>query len=205
VNARRALWLWRGVGHYGVGDSKKGPTDKAMARGKSGVVGLAALLLLASAAPNSATWAAEKADRPTPSGLPVPRYVSLKFDTVNARSAPGDDSRLLWVYHQRGLPVQVVAETPEWRRICDPEGGLAWVHRRTTDGKRMVMRLKPEPLAMRAKADAKSRIVAYLAPRALADLDRCDKDGWCKLKVGRAKGWAPADQVWGADDEPHCR
>ena len=66
-------------------------------------------------------------DRPTPSGLPVPRYVSLKFDKVNARSGPGDDHRLLWVYHVRGLPVQVVAESNEWRRICDPDGALSWV------------------------------------------------------------------------------
>src|ERR1700748_2743873 len=169
--------------------------DKAMMRGKASlfsasVLGLTALLVLASA-PNAAEKP-EKTDRPTPSGLPVPRYVSLKFDTVNARSAPGDDSRLLWVYHAKGLPVQVVAETAEWRRVCDPERGLAWVHRRTTDGRRMAMRLKPEPLTMHAKADPASRAVAFLAPRALAELDRCNKDGWCKLKVGRASGWVPA-------------
>ena len=57
--------------------------------------------------------AALAADRPTPSGLPVPRYVSLKFDTVNARAGPGDDHRLLWVYHARGLPVQVVDDLVE--------------------------------------------------------------------------------------------
>ena len=177
--------------------------DGTMTRGeakRAGALAVAALALLAAPA-----LAADKTDRPTPSGLPVPRYVSLKFDTVNARSAPGDDSRLLWVYHARGLPVQVVAETPEWRRICDPEGGLAWVHRRTTDGRRMAMRLKAEPLAMHAKADPGSRTVAYLAPRALADLERCNKDGWCKLKAGRAAGWVPAAEVWGAADEPQCR
>ena len=171
-----------------------------MARGRAGILGLAALLLLV-----SAPRAADRVDRPTPSGLPVPRYVSLKFDTVNARSAPGDDSRLLWVYRQKGLPVQVVAETGEWRRICDPEGGLAWVHRRTTDGKRMVMRLQPQPLSMHAKASDAARVVAYLAPRALAELDRCDKDGWCKLKAGHAAGWVPAAQVWGTAEEPLCR
>ena len=164
------------------------------------VLGLAALLLAA-----SASRAAERPDRPTPSGLPVPRYVSLKFDTVNARSAPGDDSRLLWVYHAKGLPVQVVAETAEWRRICDPERGLAWVHRRTTDGKRMVMRLQAQPLAMHAKADDKSPVVASLASRALADLDRCNKDGWCKLKAGHASGWVQAAEVWGTAEDPQCR
>ena len=41
-----------------------------------------ALMACASLAAPSAA-----ADRPTPSGLPVPRYVSLKFDNVNARKA----------------------------------------------------------------------------------------------------------------------
>ena len=62
--------------------------------------------------------------------MPVPRYVSLKFDKVNARAGPGDDHKLLFVYRVRGLPLQVIAETSEWRRVCDPEGTLAWVHKR---------------------------------------------------------------------------
>ena len=47
--------------------------------------------------------------RLTPSGLDVPRYVSLKYETVNARNGPDEAHRLLWVYRAKGLPVQVVA------------------------------------------------------------------------------------------------
>ena len=56
-----------------------------------------------------------------PSGLPVPRYVSLKFDPVNARSGRSQRRPPPAVRLSRasGLPVQVVAETTEWRRICD--------------------------------------------------------------------------------------
>jgi SH3-like domain-containing protein len=147
---------------------------------------------------------AAPADKTTPSGLPVPRYVSLKFAEVNARAGPGDDSRLLWVYRAKGLPVQVVAETDEWRRICDPEGGLAWVHKRTTDGRRTVMRLSPAPLALRDGARADAHVSAYLQSRALADLDRCDK-GWCKIKAGARSGWTPAGEVWGTAETPQCR
>jgi SH3-like domain-containing protein len=169
--------------------------------------GLATTIVLAAmlaAWPLASAHAADK-DRPTPSGLPVPRYVSLKFDIVNARSAPGDDSRLLWVYHARGLPVQVVAEHEEWRRICDPEHGLAWVHERTTNLRRTVLRLKPEPLALHAGPDGKSPVRAWLAGRALAQFDRCANDGWCKLTAGRVSGWAPAAEVWGTAEEPQCR
>jgi SH3-like domain-containing protein len=176
-----------------------------MARNKAFSAGLLAALLLAGATPALAADKEKDKERPTPSGLPVPRYVSLKFDQVNARSAPGDDSRLLWVYRAKGLPVQVVAETNEWRRICDPERGLAWVHRRTTDGRRMVMRLQPTPLPLLSKPQADGHVKAFLASRALADLDRCTKDGWCKLKAGRQDGWAPAAQVWGTAEEPQCR
>jgi SH3-like domain-containing protein len=143
-------------------------------------------------------------DRPTPSGLPVPRYVALKFDKVNARSGPGDDHRLLWVYRVRGLPVQVVAETAEWRRICDPEGALVWVHKRTTDGRRMTMNTRADPAPLRRRPKLESRVVAYLNPRALANLIRCE-DGWCRVRAGDVTGWAPQGELWGTSEVVQCR
>ncbi len=143
-------------------------------------------------------------DRPTPSGLPVPRYVSLKFDKVNARAGPGDDHRLLWVYRVRGLPVQVVAETAEWRRVCDPDGELAWVHKRTTDGRRTTINMTAIPAALYNRPRATGRVVAYLKPRALATLIRCEKD-WCKVRAEDATGWASPGQLWGTAEAAQCR
>ena len=150
------------------------------------------------------TAAAQAAERQTPSGMPVPRYVSLKFDKVNARAGPGDDHRLLWVYQVRGLPLQVIAETAEWRRVCDPEGALAWVHKRVTDGRRMTMntRQASAPLLQKPKDDAKP--VAYLNPRSLAALDRCRK-GWCRVRADHATGWVREGVLWGTTDGPQCR
>jgi SH3-like domain-containing protein len=163
---------------------------------------LPALAAVAALGACAAAWAA--VDRPTPSGLPVPRWVSLKFDQVNARAGPGDDHRLLWVYKVRGLPVQVVAETVEWRRICDPDGNAAWVHRRTTDGRRMVMNVGAAPAPLRRGAKAKSGIRALLGGRAMASLDHCTK-GWCKVRVDGVSGWAPAPQLWGTAEAAQCR
>ena len=144
------------------------------------------------------------AERQTPSGMPVPRYVSLKFGQVNARAGPGDDHKLLFVYKVRGLPLQVVAETSEWRRVCDPEGTLAWVHKRVTDGRRMTMNTSAQavPLLKRPKDGFKP--AAFLNPRALAALDRCDK-GWCKVKADHASGWVQEGALWGTADRPQCR
>ncbi|ODT86174.1 MAG: hypothetical protein ABS78_17670 [Phenylobacterium sp. SCN 70-31] len=142
--------------------------------------------------------------RQTPSGYPVPRYVTLKFGEVNARAGPGDDHRLLWVYRTRGLPVQVVAETSDWRRVCDPEGGKAWVHKRVTDGRRAVINLgsRPQPLLRKPRTGAET--AAFLGARALASLDRCDK-GWCRVKADRATGWVRQGALWGTTDTPQCR
>ncbi|NJR20392.1 MAG: hypothetical protein HC777_02240, partial [Hyphomonadaceae bacterium] len=72
----------------------------------------------------------------TPSGQPVPRFVSLKFSKIRGRAGPDLDYPIRWEYKRKGLPVQVIAETDEWRRIQDPNGTISWVHKRMIDGKR---------------------------------------------------------------------
>ena len=141
--------------------------------------------------------------RSTPSGLPVPRWVSLKFDKVNARAGPGDDHRLLWVYRVKHLPVQVVQETTDWRRVCDPDGGLAWVHKRTTDGRRMVMNLKDSAVRITKDPRDNARVEGLWVGRSLGALDRC-KGGWCRIKVEEARGWVRQSAAWGLSPEPVC-
>lgn len=152
----------------------------------------------------AAATTAGAAERQTPSGYPVPRYVTLKFGKVNARSGPGDDHRLLWVYSTRGLPLQVVAETAEWRRVCDPEGGLAWVHKRTTDGRRAVINTQKGPAPLLHKPKTGAEPAAFLNVRAMASLVRCEK-GWCKVKTDGAAGWVREGTLWGTAEALQCR
>lgn len=177
-----------------------GPSNMPSNR-KHRSLGIVAVLALTGVAANAG---AAGPPRVTPSGLEVPRYVSLKYETVNARNGPDEAHRLLWVYRAKGLPVQVVAETREWRRVCDPEGGLAWVHKRTTDGRRTAMRIQSTPLALLASPRDGAKISAWLRGRSTANLDRCEK-GWCRLKAEGSAGWARESQIWGAAPEPQCR
>lgn len=162
------------------------------------------LLLAAAMVFAALSGSAAAAERQTPSGYPVPRYISLKFNEVYARAGPGEDHRLLWVYRVKGLPVQVIAENSEWRRICDPQGGLAWVHKRVTDGRRTVLRTQAGALPIRSKPKDGAEVIAYLNPRAMAALVRCE-DNWCKIRVDRITGWAPAKGLWGTSDAVQCR
>src|SRR4029077_9939769 len=56
------------------------------------------------------------------SGLPMPRFVSLKPDRVNVRGGPTRDHEVMFVYTRAGLPVEITAESDNWRRIRDWEG-----------------------------------------------------------------------------------
>lgn len=163
---------------------------------------MVAALALAALAPQPG--AAADPDRATPSGYPVPRYITLKFGQVNARAGPGDDHRLLWVYRAKGLPVQVVAETSEWRRICDPDGAMAWVHKRLTDGRRAVMNMGEAPAVLYRRPKAEAEPAAYLNVRALAQLDRC-RDGWCRVKADGVSGWTREGELWGTGETAQCR
>jgi SH3-like domain-containing protein len=168
----------------------------------SGLTGIALALLGASLLAGCGAKDDDQ-ERQTPSGFKVPRYVTLKFDSVNARAGPGEDRKELWTYHARGLPLQVVAETADWRRICDPDGALSWVHKPAIDGHRAVMALGTTPLALHDQPKVEARIVAYMAPRAIAGFDKCDKD-WCRVRAGNTTGWAPAAAFWGVAKDPQC-
>jgi SH3-like domain-containing protein len=142
-------------------------------------------------------------DASTPSGFAVPRYLVLRFDEINGRAGPSEDHAILWTYRAKGLPVQVIAETEEWRRICDPEGGISWVHSRMLEGGRTVIRMDTEPVAVHRGPNASSAVITALPPKATARLERCE-DGWCKIKAGARSGWTQQSAVWGAAEGAQC-
>jgi SH3-like domain-containing protein len=138
------------------------------------------------------------------SGFCVPRWVVLKRGDVNAHQGPGPDYPVVWAYHAKGLPVQVVAETEDWRRICDPDGNAAWIKRIMIDGKRNVMVLGTGALPIRKGPDAASPSVGEINARSLAGLDGCQGD-WCKVKIQGVKGWLPAASLWGTATGRVCK
>ena len=140
----------------------------------------------------------------TLSGFCVPRWVSLKRGEVYGRKGAGKDYPAVYIYRVKGLPVQVVAETTDWRRICDPDGGATWVHRSMIDGHRSVLAIGSTPVALRKAPAITATPAAFLNARALASLGGC-KGAWCRVSASGATGWAPAAAMWGVAAERQCR
>src|SRR5437868_1539046 len=93
------------------------------------------------------------------SGLPIPRFVSLKSDRVNARAGPTKDQEVRWVYTHAGMPVEITAEFENWRRIRDWEGAEGWVYHSLLSGRRMgvvVPKTKDELVPLYQSAEIES-------------------------------------------------
>ncbi len=134
------------------------------------------------------------------SGLPLPRYVSLKAGAVNLREGPSKDHATKWIYQRAGLPVEIIAEFATWRRIRDSEGADGWVLHSLLSGKRtaLVQPWKKDgpPLPLRAKPDKDANLTAKLAPGVVANVKKCDA-GWCRLYGSGYDGYMPQTELWG--------
>src|ERR1700683_1311086 len=114
------------------------------------------------------------------SGLPVPRYVSLKSDHVNVRAGPTKDNDVAWVYPRSGLPVEITAEFENWRRVRDSEGAEGWVYHSLLSGRRtavMTMKTKADLAPLYDRADQASAVTARLQPGVVAQVKHCAA-GW---------------------------
>ena len=133
----------------------------------------------------------------TPSGYPVPRYVSLKVGKVNGRTGPSRSHSIAWQYHRRGLPLIVVAETDMWRKVRDMNGDESWIHKPALSGEPRVIVLQEASLHTKPRETA--NITALADKNALMELTECNADNWCQVKSDNGlKGWIRQDKLWGA-------
>jgi SH3-like domain-containing protein len=135
----------------------------------------------------------------TTSGLPVPRYVSLKSDRVNVRMGPTKDNDVAWIYTRAGLPVEITAEYENWRRVRDSEGAEGWVYHSLLSGRRtavVTMKHKDELATIYDSADPSSAIAARLQAGVLAQVKHCGS-GWCHIDGSGFDGWIEQQRLWG--------
>jgi len=135
----------------------------------------------------------------TDSGLPVPRFVSLKPAMVNVRGGPTKDHDVAWVYTRAGLPVEITAESDNWRRIRDWEGAEGWVYHSLLSGRRTAVvtaRSKGELVPLMADTGADSAVVAQLEAGVQASVKRCSGK-WCQISGSGFEGWISQERLWG--------
>lgn len=146
-------------------------------------------------APGQAPIRPDEAQKGPDSGLPLPRFVSLAADKVNARTGPGSRYPIAWQYQRRGLPVEVVAEYEYWRRIRDRDGTETWVHKNLTSGRRYAL-VDGMVRDLFKKPDITSDVLLQAEPGVQVRLRKC-QEAWCQVEIAGSKGWMPRQHLWG--------
>jgi SH3-like domain-containing protein len=169
----------------------------SLRRGKlAGVASRAAIALLL-ALTCAATTARAGGDPTT--GLPVPRFVSLKADRVAVRGGPDKDHDVSWIYTRAGWPVEITAEFDNWRRIRDSDGSEGWVYHSLLSGKRTAavqMKSKTDLAQLHANPDDKSAVTAQLQVGVLGTVKSCTGT-WCQFAGDGFDGWIAQNELWG--------
>lgn len=131
--------------------------------------------------------------------LPLPRFVSLKPSDTPMREGPGKDHRIKWVFKREGLPVEVIGESDQWRRVRDSESTDGWVYYGRLSNRRTALITgagKVTTRPMYAEARESAAVVAQLQPGVIANVSTC-APAWCKLHGPGFEGWMKKDALWG--------
>jgi SH3-like domain-containing protein len=128
-------------------------------------------------------------------GLPLPRFVSLRKAEVNVRTGPGTRYPVDWVFTRKNMPVEIIAEFDAWRKVKDWEGVTGWVHKSMLSGRRWII-IPKGTRQLRRTNDPKAPVVAHLEQKVIARLKRC-QGVWCEINLTGIKGWIKRTDIWG--------
>jgi len=131
-------------------------------------------------------------------GLPVPRFVTLKSGEVNMRAGPGTEYPVLWQYRKKDLPLRVEAEFGVWRKVVDHEETTGWMHQSVVSLKRHAL-ITASSARIYASPDNGAALVAVAERNALLELQSCPTQ-WCKVAAGDLRGWVARTAIWGLLD-----
>jgi SH3-like domain-containing protein len=142
-----------------------------------------------------------------PSGLPLPRFVTVKSKDANVRVGPGYQYDVAWTYQVPGVPVEIIQEFDVWRKIRDQDGSTGWVHQNMLTGTRAgyVAQDAGAKVALKSGAGDGTGVVAWVGPGFPVKISSCE-NGWCAVvatdhpadgKPSNYNGYLPETDLWG--------
>jgi len=132
------------------------------------------------------------------SGLPLPRFASLKSDNVYVRTGPSMDYPIKWIYKKEGLPVEIIQEFDSWRKIKDPDGEVGWAHKILLSGKKTarINVINAGELATAYDDTEMERPLVKFEKGVVVTIDECQKL-MCRVQFAPYKGWIEKKYLWG--------
>ena len=108
---------------------------------------------------------------------------------------PGTRYPVDWVFKRKAMPVEIVAEYENWRKIRDWQGASGWVHQSLLTGKRSFI-IASKAASLHKTPATSAEVVAKLEPEVMGEIRSCAGD-WCRVKVSGVSGWIERTGMWG--------
>lgn len=137
----------------------------------------------------------EAAEPDQSSGLPLPRYASLKSDNVYVRTGPSMDYPIKWIYKKEGMPVEIIQEFDAWRKIKDPNGDIGWAHKILLSGKKTARISSDEPAIAYDDTEMEKPVVQF-EKGVIVNIEECQKL-MCRVQFAPYEGWIEKKHLWG--------
>ncbi len=131
--------------------------------------------------------------------LPIPRFATIKSAEANVRKGPGVQYPTIYIYQYKWLPVEIIAEYEQWRKIKDVKGDEGWIHSSILSGKRSVIINSKDEQFLYKSNNLRAKMIAKLMPNLVCSLNKCIKS-WCKIKCENNVGWVSRSAIWGVHE-----
>ena len=124
----------------------------------------------------------------------LPKFYSLKASEANVRTGPGLNFPIKWMLIVKNMPLEVVDIHENWYKVRDQENKVGWLHKSLLSYKRYFIVTKDRVQLYRNPKYP--HFSYYLEENVRGRLLSCRRK-WCKVKIGKAKGWLKKEDFWG--------
>ncbi len=133
-------------------------------------------------------------------GFEIPRFVSLKSNDVNLRIGSSTNYPIILKYNTKNLPIKVIKEYENWRKIKDIDGNEGWIHKNLIQGERYgIININIKP-SIKVYTKPEGKEIGEIGKRNIVKINVC-LENWCKIKFKNYKGWIKKEYLWGIFSE----
>ena len=133
-------------------------------------------------------------------GLDIPRYVSLKSNDSNLRVGPSKNYPIILKYIVKNLPLRVIEEYDDWRKVEDFDNNKGWIHKSLIKGYRSGIVNSQEINQIEIYNTSDGVIIGSIEVGSVVLLPKC-KLNWCLINKDDFKGWIDKKYIWGVEQD----
>ena len=132
----------------------------------------------------------------TETGYKIPRFVALKSNDVNLRIGSSVNYPIALKYIIKNLPVEIIDEYDQWRKITDIEGNQGWIHKNLLKGERFAVINQNYNSPLQLKNKPEGRVIGTIGKRNIVKIKKCLLN-WCSISHENKNGWVEKNNLWG--------